>query len=652
MRRLRMLLPLLLLGLVSTAEARAFYPNGASIVSAHFGRLEQADDASQFAAVSADGRNVVYQTRARNLFADDDPDPPGQARIGGIFRLELATGAVELVADGNLTSEDDTSRTLVRGAQNPSVSADGKFVAFSTAYQLVPTDTNANVDAYVRDMSVPIRAPGAFELVSARDGGDVPASYGPGLNPGAEVSRGAAISADGTKVVFRTNDSSSDLPARPGTDTPGFQVFLRDRVANTTTLVTRRISDGEPAGGALGPAGISRDGSTVVWTGANAGVQTRFVGGENANPDLLYYLWRRTLDGPSAPTRRITGVSDPDDPACPPDAQVSFDQSSTGPCFGPLTETEQTGGIGALLPAMSADGRRVAFLTGGGPRPNATTGQGLDLYVTDMSPGLTRKASTTELTREGRIGDAASGAPIESVTMSADGRRLAITTFRTVFVLPTLRLLGSGRFQPNVRELYAIDLEAGTIERVVRARDGGDTDGDVGNEPTLSADGERIAFVSFAGNLFFGDGNERPDAFWTERVPEPAPGGGGGGGSTASRGPGLVLVEEDPSGPDLGVRVRRGRRGRLTLRVRVPAAGTVSVAARGRVGRPRARRTLARRTRFAPRPGVVTIRIGVVRRYRRELTRRGRIPVRVRVSFAPSRGGDRLARVVRATFRK
>ena len=79
-------------------------------------------------------------------------------------------------------------------------------------------DTNDNVDVYVRDMAIPIGGPGAFDLVSARDGGDAPASYGspafpfPGSNPGADVSRGVAISADGRKVAFRT-DVPSDLPA-------------------------------------------------------------------------------------------------------------------------------------------------------------------------------------------------------------------------------------------------------------------------------------------------------------------------------------------------------------------------------------------------------------------------------------------------------
>jgi WD40-like Beta Propeller Repeat len=642
----------------TASSAQAFYPDGASIVSAHFGRLEQADDTTQYAAISGDGRYVVIQTRARNLFADDDPDPPGRTRLGGLFRFDIATRTIELVADGSEAPENDTNTVLVRGALNPSVSHDGRHVAFSTGQQLVPQDMNGNVDVYVRDMTIPIRAPGAFDLVSAKDSGDVPATYGPripdqpGVNPGAEVTRGAAISADGTRVLFRTIEVSSDLPAQLTQDTPGFQVFLRDRVANTTTLVTRRASDGSPAGGALGPAGMSADGTTAVWTGRNAADQTRFIDGENTDPAFLHYLWRRVADGAGAATRRITGVSDPDDPACPPDASVFFDQTSTGPCYGPLTEPEYLrAGITNLLPAISADGRRVAFLTGSGPRPNANTAQGLDLYLTDMSPGQARKGSTVELTREGIAGDLATGASIDSVSMSADGRRLALTTSRTRFLLPALTYQGSARLAPTARELYVVDLPTRTIERVTRSFTGGDTNGDVVNDPSLSADGERVAFVSFAGNLFFGDGYPHADAFWTERRPEPPPDPGGGAGAGGDPGGGVTVVE-DPDAPFLGVRVLRSRRGRLVLRVRVPAAGTVAAAARARVGRPRRQRVLARETRFHPRSGALTIRLRVVRRYRRELARRSRIPARLRVTFSPSRGGRRLSRSPRASFRK
>jgi hypothetical protein len=640
----------------SSSSAQAFYPDGASIVSAHFGRLEQADDTTQYAAISGDGRYVVFQTRARNLFSDDDPDPPGRTRLGGLFRFEIATRTIELVADGSEAPENDTNTVLVRGALNPSVSHDGRYVAFSTGQQLVPQDTNGNVDVYVRDMTVPIRAPGAFDLVSARDGGDVAVTYGPpdqpGVPPSTEVTRGAAISADGTKVLFRTLGGSSDLPAQPGADTPALQLFLRDRVANTTTLVTRRASDGGPAGGALGPAALSADGTTAVWTGRNAAEQTRFIGGENTDPAFLHYLWRRVADGAGASTRRITGVADPDDPACPPDASVFFDQRSTGPCYGPLTEPESLrAGITNLVPAISGDGRHLAFLTGSGPRPNDTTHQGLDLYMTDMSPGQTRKASTVELTREGSVSDLATSASIESVTMSADGRRLALTTSRIRFLLPALSFQGSARLAPTARELYVVDLPTRTIERVTRAFTGGDTNGDVMNDASLSADGERVAFVSFAGNLFFGDGFPHADAFWTERRPEPTPDPGGGAGAGGDPGGGVTVVE-DPDSPFLGVRVLRSRRGRLVLRVRVPAAGTVAATARARVGRARRQRVLARETRFRPRSGAFTMQLRVVRRYRRELARRSRIPTRLRVTFSPSRGGKRLSRSSRASFRK
>ncbi len=55
--------------------------------SADYDRLEQGDDSTVYAAVSADGRYVVVQTRARNFFADDDPDPVGAVPGGRALPL-------------------------------------------------------------------------------------------------------------------------------------------------------------------------------------------------------------------------------------------------------------------------------------------------------------------------------------------------------------------------------------------------------------------------------------------------------------------------------------------------------------------------------------------------------------------------------------
>lgn len=631
------------------ADSRAGFSGGADLVSADYERLEQGDDTTTFAAISGNGRYVAIQTRARNFFADDDPDPPGAYRAGGLFRFDLNTRGLEKIADGDLF--DEQNRFLRRGASNPSISRDGRFVAFATAEPLVATDLNDNVDVYVRDMQLALGAPGAFELISARAGGDVPATYGPppfpfpGSNAGSDVSRGVSISADGRFVAFRT-EAPSDLPAAAGATVPSGQLLVRDRQTDETVLVTRADPGGDPAGGALGGA-ISADGSTVAWTGTNAPAQTRMLGGENPDPSFPYYLWRRLADGPGAPTRRVTGLADPDDPACPPGATSSFDQISTGPCYGPLTDQEANrASISAQLPVMSADGRTVAYLTGAGPRPIAATGPGLDLFVTSMEPGASRKQATVELTRDPTSSNPAAGPPIDSIAMAADGTHLAVATVRTAFSLPALQLTDEPRSVPGARELYLVDLESRTLERVTRSFGGGDIDGDVANGVTLSEDGGRLAFTSIAGNLFFGDANQRADAFVATRLPD-------------AEGPPPVPEDQGPSGEiddeneaRIRARARSARRGRVTIAVDVPAAGGVKAVAEGKVGHPRKRRALASKSARALGPQTVELRLRPVRRYRVELRERSKITARTQVTYVAASGGRRLSTSIKTVFRE
>ncbi len=656
--------------------APAFYDNGfdgepgAFMVSADYARLEQGDDTTGFAAISGDGRYVAIQTRARNFFADDDPDPPGQYRAGGIFRFDLETRALQKVADGDRLNESDSS-FVFHGASNPSIGADGRYVAFSTDQALVSADANDNIDVYVRDMNVAL-PPGAtctgetvatcpFQLVSARDGGDDPAHYAapetpiPGSNLGSEISRGVAISADGRKVVFRTA-AASDLPLSATTDTPAGQLFVRDLAAKTTTLVSsRRDSEtgqmtGEPAGGAQGAA-ISADGSTVAWTGGHAESQTRFLHGEVTDPSFDYFLWRRAPFGAASQTRRVTGLSDPDDPQCRkaeednPAMTTSFNQTSTGPCYGPLTDQESLrANIATQVPSLSADGYSVAFLTGAGPRPNISTGAGLDLYLTDMHPGLSRKQATTDLTSDGVSTDPALAAPIESVAFSEDGDHLAITTIRTAFTLPVLQLVGTQRAIADTRELYAIDLGAHTIERVTHSYEGGDINAGVQPPVTLSANGGRMAFSAFAGNLFFGDANQRPDAFVSTREPEPTPEGSAGG-------------EEDEQSSirtfahrHISVRLRSVRGGVAVLSVSVPAAGRVKALATAAAHRRHRARKIAAGAAKASAKSKVRLVMRLRSALRAQLHRGAKIRARARVSYAPSAGGRTLHASVALVF--
>lgn len=646
---------------VLPATAGAYFAPGAQIVSVSPEKREQADDSTSAVDISDDGRYVVFQTRARNLFEDSDPDPPGQFRVGGIFRRDLQTGALELVAPGELRDESAPDDLLVRGALNPSVSADGRYVAFSTGWQLSAADTNTHIDVYVRDMSQPAGSAGAYRLVSALDGADTAAAWGapatdrPGRNQGAELSPGSAISSDGSRVIFRTQEASN-LPGGGAPTVAAQQVFVRDLNSRTTTLLTRDRNTAAPAGGGLAAAVISGDGNAVLWVGREAQAQTLFLAGEGPNPVYEYYLYRRLDQGPSAPTRRITGIADLDDPSCSPSSAIVDNPVATGPCYGPLAQVEAyVGGIVSQVPAISHDGWRIAFLTNATPRAQPQTGFGGDLYVTDMSPGVSRKAGTVELTREA-LGSIGANEPLEGVAISADGRWVALTTFRRTFSLPALRATGPARGDGGARELYLVDLASRTIERVLRSRGGGDSDGSVGVLPAVDGSGRRVAFLSAASNLFFGDANGRFDAFTADRLdappPEPEP-------------PALpeppVSVEDASDEPPVQVRsivagARKAKAGRVRVRIVAPVAGSLEISVRGRLpgagGRPTGTaRVLAGAERELKRRGTVTVEMKLKSAFRSRLRSAGRITAQATVELT-SPDGDLYRRAVTVQFRR
>lgn len=647
----RALLLMLVLTLLAPAAVHAAdYGPGAEPVSVDYGKLEQGDDGTQDADITADGRYVAIQTRATNFFADGDPDPPGLLRRGGIFRFDRETRLMAFVADGDQIREDGGSLVL-RGAANPSISDDGRYVVFSTAQKLTPADTNDNVDVYRRDMSIPVGADRAvsvaYTLVSARDGSDAPATYAPrvpplpGRNPGADVTANVAISADGSRVAFRTVELASDLPDRPGTDTPPGQIFVRDLAGRRTILASAASTDGSPAGGATGPAVLSTDGSTVVWVGGNAAQQTRFLPGERTDESNHYYLWRR-VDGGS--TRRVTGMADPDDPACAPGFVVQLNPVATGACYGPLTSfEEENASLVNAVPAVSADGNRVAFLTSQGIRPTNTNQTALDAFVADMSPGVTRKAGTLELTRDPQGGNPASAGGIRSVAMAADGSHVALVTSRTNFVLPTFSPTSASRSFADVGEIYIFDLGARTIDRVVRSAGAGDANGDAGDAVTLSRDGGVVAFTSIANNLFFGDANSRTDAFATTRV-VPRTGGGAPPPDANQPDPGFTI--DDPE-IDLQVSLERRKDGGIDVRLKAPAAGTFQLAAstssaKGRSASAAATKkvTVATATRKVTKKSSVTIALKPGATARGLLKKTKRVAVTVRIVFAPKAAGS------------
>jgi Tol biopolymer transport system component len=164
-------------------------------------------------AISADGEFVAFASGASNLVGSDFN------AASDVFVVERRTGALELasVALGGGVG--------VLGAGRPSLSGDGRFVSFvGTSPDWVPGDFNALDDSFVRD-----RASGVTERVSVEGGGLE--SLAPTMS--------AELSADGRFAVFTC---ASDLLV-PGDADQRYDVFVRDRLARTTVLVSLNDSD-------------------------------------------------------------------------------------------------------------------------------------------------------------------------------------------------------------------------------------------------------------------------------------------------------------------------------------------------------------------------------------------------------------------------
>ena len=316
---------------------------------------------------------------------------------------------------------------------------------------------------------------------------------------------------------------------------------------------------------------------------------------------------------------------------------MTQDPTQLGPCYGPLAEREDgafLGGINWIVPTLSSDGHKVAFLSPSSVRPLGG-GRMPDLFVTDMAAGVSRKAGTQELTREGL--DSATGSPVSALALSADARRVAFVTQRTGFILTTPRLVDPAAAEEDAAEVYILDLPSMRIQRVTRGWDGGQMNGDA-SSVSITADGRRVAYISAATNLVRGDGNEAADAFVTS---EPAGPGGGGTGEPPFDPPQLADATASSRVPRLAVRAVRAR-GALRITVSASGPGFVraqaSARTQSRSGRARLS-TVARARAPVGAAGRASVTLRPAGRHRATLKRRGRLAATLTVRFSPHGGG-------------
>ena len=195
----------------------------------------QADGGSDAPAISGDGRFVAFESAASNLVPGDTN---GESDV---FVHDRQTGATERVSVDSASSQADA------GSDAPSISGDGRFVAFeSKAGNLVPRDFNRARDVFVHD-----RLTGATERVSVNSDGQQ--SSGP--------TRAPAISADGRFVAFQGGEGN----LVPGDTNRRQDVFIHDRQTGATEQVSVD-SSGNQGNDHSSSAAISRDGRFVAFS--------------------------------------------------------------------------------------------------------------------------------------------------------------------------------------------------------------------------------------------------------------------------------------------------------------------------------------------------------------------------------------------------
>ena len=297
--------------------------------------------------------------------------------------------------------------------------------------------------------SVTVKMKLATERMSVSSRG----SQGNGNSSGSSISRYGhyvAFGSDATNLVPRDTNGSRDI-------------FFHNR----ETGVTRRVSvssSGNQANSFSLESAISEDGQYVAFSSYASNL---VPGDANGSADIFVH-------------NRSTGVT----------RRVSV---STG---GGQSDS------GSSQPAISPNGRYVAFeSTASNLVPGDTNGEP-DIFVHDRATGVTQRVSVSS---SGEQGDGDSQSP----TISSNGRYVAFISFSTNLV-PN----DSNEFFYDV---FVHDRVAGTTQRVSVNSSGSEGNAS-SSEPSISADGRYVAFQSNAGNLVADDTNGATDIFLHDRT--------------------------------------------------------------------------------------------------------------------------------------
>jgi Tol biopolymer transport system component len=310
--------------------------------------------------VSADGRSVVFASYARLSPVDGNT-------MRDIYVFDVSTRLITLETSGA------AARPANGESVNPDISGDGRYVVFeSTAGNLTNIELAFGVSrVFWRD-----RQTGITRVLSTTPTGE----------PADGVSMNAAISADGGTGVF--SSSATNVVNEETTRAGGIGVYRIDLASNKRTRVDITPDGRGHAGQSVSPT-VSADGRYVAFASDasltdDAGPARR---DQPRDKNGVFDVYVR--DVLSRHTRRVSIASAGSD--------------SDGPSYHP---------------AISLDGRHVAFVSEASNLTSARSSSHAQVFVRDMETGTIEMVSRS---RAGRPGDASSTRP----ALSRDGSVIA-----------------------------------------------------------------------------------------------------------------------------------------------------------------------------------------------------------------------------------
>jgi Tol biopolymer transport system component len=317
------------------------------------GQESNADAFLTATGLSGDGRYVAFASEATNLVPDDTNN------VFDVFVYDRWLGQLSRV------SVSDEGKPGNQNSSMPAISADGRYVAFSSsATNLVPNDNNKVADIFVYDRSLQ-------KIVRVSVNPQGPESNAPAFNPIlSKDGRYVAFESEATNLVMDDTNNVSDIFVYD-TQTQGLQ-----RVSISST--------GVAGNGASFAAALSSDGNAVAFDSVATKLSPQ-------DTNLFSDVFVHDLQ-----TGQTTLAS--------------------------VASSGEIGNGNSFAPSLSSDGRYVVFESDATNLVSNDTNGTTDVFIRNLS---FQETALVSITAEGEIGNADSFLP----TISADGQAVTFLSF-------------------------------------------------------------------------------------------------------------------------------------------------------------------------------------------------------------------------------